>query len=314
MGSNTSTSSTQSTVSKVNKDGIETHMMQDILLDPRSPDVNRTPLARILGNRVKPVKQTPSTPVNNLRKTLLNSSNEKKLLDPRSPSQFIPRTPLNMSLDENGIEDSVGQYSLEYSGCIEEASCRNFNERLANITFDNSYTETNNPPKVSENEVNNVTVSCAVLVDDYDKEQPLADSQLEPEKLCQNTLEVPKSRFDVNGENISPVMDTNQHNKRYAVSAFSSTPISTLTNNQQKSLPSKKLAKMTKEIFLDDEIYKDSQYATPMKRLMKIKEPRTPFGCLQNQQQLVLKELDNSTPKTKPTSISQRANKPRIIN
>lgn len=132
----------------------------NILLDPRSPDINRTPLTGI-HNRVRKNASIPSTP-----STPKNSSYQIKSIksnfDPRSPSQFIPRTPLNISLDDDKIESSSTQYSLEYSGLVEEASCRHFNERLANITFDSSFTEPQNDKHAEEEELKPLAENIAV--------------------------------------------------------------------------------------------------------------------------------------------------------
>lgn len=76
MGS--SSSKTSTAMLKIDIDGNEENIMQNILLDPRSPDVNRTPMANILGSRLKSLEQTPIK-----YKTSLNTSNAKKLLDPR---------------------------------------------------------------------------------------------------------------------------------------------------------------------------------------------------------------------------------------
>lgn len=85
------------------------HYIQCNLLDPRSPDVNRTPLAQIISQRLsnaQNAEQTYLTPEKFLHKNFANySSKEMKLLDPRSPSQFIPRTPLNISIDDENIEN-----------------------------------------------------------------------------------------------------------------------------------------------------------------------------------------------------------------
>lgn len=118
----------------------------NILLDPRSPDINRTPLTGISSNRVRKNVSTPSTPKNSSRQM------QKSNFDPRSPSQFIPRTPLNISLEGDKVENSCTLYSLEYSGLVEEASCRYFNERLENLTFDSSFTEPQNDKHTEKKE------------------------------------------------------------------------------------------------------------------------------------------------------------------
>lgn len=345
MGTSSSkiyTQSTQTPVSKVKNCSKENINMDNILLDPRSPDVNRTPLTSILASRVKSIEETPSTPTKYVRETSLNVSKEKKFLDPRSPSQFIPRTPLNLSLDGDKIEHSSGQYSLEYSGCIEEASCRNFNERLANITFDDDFYAENNASNTFEKKTNDAIEDIPILctLAEEEEDQPIAGLAV-AEKHIQatpvTTLEVPKSRFDINeygdSENISPLVDPNMCIKRNALSAFSSTPIST-TINQQKLLI-KKQTKLNTEIFKDEKA-NNTEYSTPAKRVTKIKEvdnPRTPFGSIQNhrskstenlsqQPQAQLKENvrpyhindENFTPKSKLTPLSKQGNKLRRIN
>lgn len=127
----------------------------DLLLDPRSPNIARTPLTEIIANRLNinrfKFEQTVNcevetqTPSNSMRKKLLRdlgynyTTKELNLLDPRSPNLFIPRTPLNLSLNgDDEVDCSKAFQSLEYNGHIEEASCRNFNEKLANITLDDT--------------------------------------------------------------------------------------------------------------------------------------------------------------------------------
>lgn len=343
MGSNSSKTENQTTqtpMSKLKNCNKEKINMENILLDPRSPDVNRTPLTTILANRMKVVENEFSTPTKYVRETSLNVSKEKKFLDPRSPSQFIPRTPLNLSIDGDKIDSSSRQYSLEYSGCIEEASCRNFNERLANITFDDDFIE-ENASKMADKKLNEVVDDISTLCT-VDEEEPISDSSVSGKKRSQitpvTTSEVPKSRFDINvyadNENISPLLDSNMCIKRNALSAFSSTPITALTNQQK--LLAKKHTKLNTEIFKDDKI-NNTECTTPAKRMAKIKEtdnPRTPFGSIQNQlskstenltqqQQIQLKENvrafninndENFTPKTKSMALSKQGNKSRRIN
>lgn len=120
----------------------------DVLLDPRSPNIARTPLAEILAGRFAAVELVSEanleTPKNLLRKRLLRdlgvncASKEMNLLDPRSPSLLIPRTPINLSFNGDDELENSKIVSIEYNGIIEEASCRNFNEKLANITLDDA--------------------------------------------------------------------------------------------------------------------------------------------------------------------------------
>lgn len=77
------------------KDAANCSISDELLLDPRSPHINRTPLTDILGNRItlRNVRELDyfQTPTKILRKKLLSglgnkySTNELKLLDPRSP-------------------------------------------------------------------------------------------------------------------------------------------------------------------------------------------------------------------------------------
>lgn len=306
----------------------------NVLLDPRSPDVNRTPLASILNNRLnKRQNIEPVTPVN-LRKQLLNySAKELKLLDPRSPSQFIPRTPLNMSFNSEHLERSQQQYSLEYSGDIEEASCRNFNERLANITFDDLQNEAEQISKMlTANKLETIEDISIQNATSNEDERQLSDAECDEQRSHTPIDDQSKNAMDIDGENISPVIDPTSTNTRNAPSTFSSTPISTQTN-QLKSLLQKKHAKKSgkTEIFTDNSPNNGLELETPPKRLAKITEiekPRTPFGCLLNrrsksfenlsQQSFGLKESarsihvnnENATPKKqKSTALLKHVNR-----
>lgn len=271
------------------------------LLDPRSPDVNRTPI--ILNSRLTKravVQQTPVTPVN-LRKALLNySAKELKLLDPRSPSQFIPRTPLNMSFDAEHIDTSEQQFSLEYSGDIEEASCRNFNERLANITFDDVLRENENVVTSSDSKlerIEDVSITNAMddamdQHDDDDDEEEKNSNQTPNESMNQPNV----NAIHMDDENISPVVAAaDSVVKRNTASAASSTPISTSTSQLKSMLlknHNKKIANKT-GIFTDN-----MEMTTPTKRLDKINEddkPRTPFGCLLNRRSKSVENLSQQS-------------------
>lgn len=289
----------------------------NVLLDPRSPDIHRTPLTDILGNRLnyrQKIEQLPQTPINSLRTKLLNYSiNEKKLLDPRSPSQFIPRTPLNLSFDDNSkIEGNTALYSIEYNGNIEDESCRNFYERLANITFDDADNEIGNESKLPKHTLKEI------------KEEDIADTKFIPENKIQihsideedskksvaesihqtpTTVLAAVSKFnvdlDVEEKNISPIIcntvQTNRTNDE--LTAFSSTPIVTTNSQLKKLLLKSHIKKVNKpEIFEDDEFNdfasdsmmagnrsEDEILSTPIKRLIKDideSQPRTPLGVL----------------------------------
>lgn len=349
ISSKTSSESMQGTQMSKVKNNKNKSNLENILLDPRSPDINRTPLASILASRMRTAEETPSTPTKYVRETILNNPKENKFLDPRSPSQFIPRTPLNLSLKDDNIEINSGQYSLEYSGCIEEASCRNFNERLANITFDDNdeLCDRDNASKRNEKK----TIEAVELIDisnlctvDEEEDLDLSDSLKSAENGIQitpiPTLEAPKRRFETNvlhvdNENISPLVDLNMCIKRNALSAFSSTPNSTTICQQKQT--AKKHNKLNTEIFKDDQKTNNNmEYTTPAKRMAKIKEvdnPRTPFGSIQNhrskstenlshQPQTQIKEIarpyhinnENFTPNSKFAALSKQGNNSRRIN
>lgn len=336
---NSATASMNSSPSKVSKEKncvAKQIGLENILLDPRSPDVNRTPLTSILNNRMKNranLEQTPVTPAKYLRNRLLNhSAKDMKLFDPRSPSQFIPRTPLNMSFDGDNVETSANQYSLDYSGCIEEASCRNFNERLANITFDDVYT-TDLAQKTAHQHLEKIA-DISIPNGTGDDEQLPIELTI-PKSHNQTPIassEIPKhNHIHIDDDNISPVIDVTSNNKRNAVSAFSSTPIST-ANNQLKTLLQKKHTIKTgkTEIFTDDMTDKATEFSTPTKRLAKIREtenPRTPFGSLLNRRAKSVENLtqqlfgfkenirpnnendENVTPKMKTTDLMKQVNR-----
>lgn len=135
----------------------------DPMLDPRSPNIERTPLAVIFGTdrRIKKLVNNVCdesglhTPSNMMRRRLLRdlghnyTEKELNLLDPRSPSTFIPRTPivLSESQKERHSESSTAaadvSNSFEYTECLEDASCRNFSEKISNITLDDVDNQTN---------------------------------------------------------------------------------------------------------------------------------------------------------------------------
>lgn len=224
---------------------------QNILFDPRSPDINRTPISHRLNyNRnSEPIQETP---IKEMRKVPLNnSSKESRFLDPRSPSQFIPRTPLRMSRNEEHIESS-SQLSLEYSGCIEEASCRTFNERLENMTFEN----------------------CE------ESKSLLNDKEMYRVQNTPNIPEIPKNKkcgvINTDIEITSPVFDSVLSNKRNTKTTFSSTPISIL-NDQPKSLFNRKHATDTKTM---DRPCIDVR----LNKCGEVERSRTPFGSLLNDQ------------------------------
>lgn len=304
---------------KVKKDSnsnIESISLQR-LLDPRSPDVNRTPLPEILTHRFNNCVQNEEvvkTPINQFRKKLLNySSTDSKLLDPRSPSQFIPRTPLNLSFDESKLASKT-EFSLEYTGVIEEASCRNFNERLANITFDDCDIEIDSMSKTKLHEIQEEEDNNEVNNDNA------VDKNAETEKILELTSQIkndPRSpsqsiertplvlanavskiqNIADDERNISPIINETSDRKANQQQTFSSTPIVQQTG-QLKTLLLKKNFARKAEIFKDNEMCDGSVEVvetnlarnksievliTPVKQMAKRKEnekSRTPLGVL----------------------------------
>lgn len=120
------------------------------IIELKSPCIHQTPLTQIIANHLNGLSAhdglqhtTIQTPSYLLRKKILHdlgyaySINDTMSTDPRSPSQLIPRTPINLALGANDTNQSMTSVgSFQYSGLVEENSCRKFNEKLANITLD----------------------------------------------------------------------------------------------------------------------------------------------------------------------------------
>lgn len=289
----------------------------NVLMDPRSPDIHRTPLTDILGNRLnyrERLEQLPQTPINTLRSRLLNYSIiEKKLLDPRSPSQFIPRTPLNLSFDDNSkLEGNTALYSIEYNGNIEDESCRNFCERLANITFDDADNDIGNDSKLPKKSLREIKEEDSaepkktINVEAEIVPASETDYKSSTETIHQTPNAVPAvSKFqctdgvDDDEKNISPIISITTANKMNGndLSAFSSTPIVANNGQLKKLLLKAHMKKANKpnifEDVEDDGHISDSMIAanrsedeilsTPVKRLIKDtndNKSRTPLGVL----------------------------------
>lgn len=296
----------------------------NILLDPRSPNITRTPLFRFFSHRVT---QTPfqaevneCTPSNVLRKRLLrdiglNTSKETNLLDPRSPSQFIPRTPLhfapNDTLDAENSRGSSKVISLEYSGYIEEASCRNFNAKLSNITLDDTDYEDVNDSLVIDGELAEIRRKYMEtnfdFVGDEIKFRQEEDPRSPSESICRTPFVLASkakslSQSDMSGmENVSPIVTANAivddggvatEKKANIYALFSSTPTvpQTIGTNVVKV---KNLEKIIKTRIYEDEPETENAVAssksieiltTPLKRFVKPnvndEKPRTPLSIV----------------------------------
>lgn len=294
MGNNSSKAPTTMTPVKSNlaKNSAATATDHDdlrrILLDPRSPDVNRTPLPENVANRFVDRHQmvnaamaaeidVPKTPVTAFRQKLLNVSiNEMKLLDPRSPSQFIPRTPISAASLDDTKAASTTHFSLEYTGIIEEASCRNFNERLANLTLDDSDTETNAKPAVKLQKIHeeasadvpteapvhiladvnvmDVTQEKIAPMDETSQSDPRSPSVSIPRtplvlSTVTPTILVAKlERVDADEEkSISPIVGDVAEPKAKPPATFSSTPIVATGGVRKSKLPKRTVLHKTEE-------------------------------------------------------------------
>lgn len=267
----------------------------DVLLDPRSPHIARTPLVKNASHQLtdKPlrIELNAHTPTNILRKRILRdiglnyTSKEINLLDPRSPSLFIPRTPLQLSSDDAfGGEQSRGTskvISLEYSGFIEEASCRNFNEKLANITLDDTDYEEASDSLVKDDEFREgelAQIRRKYLETNFDfvgdeiKFLPEQDPRSPSENICRTPFVLSSkakslSQSDVSAIDIvSPIVigtvnsivgnDDGIENKiteKYALQMFSSTPTVHLRTGDGGVVKAKNLEKMIETRIYEDE-------------------------------------------------------------
>lgn len=305
----------------------------DVLLDPRSPHIARTPLSKILPHRLDgkslQIQLNEQTPTNILRKRLLRdiglnyTSKELNLLDPRSPSSFIPRTPLYLSSggDSFGEENSrvaSKVISLEYSGFIEEASCRNFNEKLANITLDDTDYEDASESMAKDDEFRDgelAEIRRKYLETNFDfvgdeiKFLHDRDPRSPSENICRTPFVLTSkakslSQSDVSGiDNVSPIItimntvdndgDDDDNTKRnteiYAL--FSSTPTVQQASGFAAIAKGKNLEKMIKSRIYEDEPETENTVRssksieilmTPMKKLVNVNDekPRTPLSIV----------------------------------
>lgn len=333
----------QANIELKNRENNDLTMDPNVLMDPRSPDIHRTPLTDILGNRLNyrdRVELLPHTPINSLRSKLFNCSlNDKKFLDPRSPSQFIPRTPLNLSFDDTSkLNDNTALYSIEYNGYIEDESCRNFYERLANITFDDADNE------AAANATKSQKVALHEIREEDQSDEVKSISEQEIQKLLVTASEtmmqqpktpvsklpiVSKLKFtddlEADGKCISPIVNNAVSiNKTIAASStFSSTPIVANNGQLKKILLKTHLKKVNKtEIFEDDEIdgcvmdtildgnrSEDEILSTPAKRLNRDggNTPRTPLSVL-NRRSKSVETLSQRQSKLNQTKGNERVN------
>lgn len=243
----------------------------DPLLDPRSPNIERTPISTVLSiqQRLKNSVATTTmddaqTPNNFMQRKLLRdlgynySVKELNMLDPRSPSLFIPRTPLDFKkVQDDGAVAADLTNSFEYNECIEEASCRNFNEKISNITLDDSNEElpADGAEDVSE-------IRRKYLETNFDVVEPKSKSE-ENDDPRSPSLNVYRTPIVLSGvpkgtipKQISPdnmenfLLDINEINEP----VFSSTPTTTIASTETPTKRTCAIAKKQKNLVYEDEI------------------------------------------------------------
>lgn len=99
------------------------------------PPVEQTPLTKKIvthfAQRELNQNAAAETPFHLMRKKILQDLGHADSIDPRSPSQRIPRTPLN-------IQKEVNEFDRDLSQCdgSPDDSCTAFNKKLADIMLD----------------------------------------------------------------------------------------------------------------------------------------------------------------------------------
>lgn len=117
---------------------VDETIKQSRMLEPKTPApmVPQTPLTKTIANQIaKDDVQSNlaiQTPTYLLRKKILHDLGYRYSVmdtDPRSPSQCIPRTPVTLA----DVEAETS--SFQYNSSLED-SCRDFNDRLDDITLE----------------------------------------------------------------------------------------------------------------------------------------------------------------------------------
>lgn len=96
------------------------------------PPVEQTPLAKKIATHIAQSgmnKTATETPFHLMRKKILRDLGHADSIDPRSPSQRIPRTPLNIQKEDDVFEKNI-------QCCSSDDSCASFNKKLADIMLD----------------------------------------------------------------------------------------------------------------------------------------------------------------------------------
>lgn len=246
----------------------------DPLLDPRSPNIERTPISTVMTiqQRLKNSVATTTmddaqTPTNFMQRKLLRdlghsySVKELNMLDPRSPSLFIPRTPLDFKkVPEDGPRPASLANSFEYNECIEEASCRNFNEKISNITLDDSNDEL---PADGAEDVSEIRRKYLETNFDVAEPKSTSDENDDPRSPSLNVyrtpivlsgvpkVTIPKQISPDTADNMEDFLhDINEINEP----VFSSTPTTTIASIETPTKRTCAIEKKQKNLVYEDEI------------------------------------------------------------
>lgn len=126
-----------------------------VALEPQTPAIPQTPLTQTIATHLNHLTKhnmnqnsNIKTPSYLLRKKILYDLGYTypiKEADPRSPSQCIPRTPLNIT-DTVDTTDESKNSSFLYNSTLED-SCRDFNTKLDDITMEETDANDQNEAK-----------------------------------------------------------------------------------------------------------------------------------------------------------------------
>lgn len=181
---------------------------------PPTPAIPQTPLTETIAHHLNRITtedvnqyQKIQTPTYLLRKKILYDlgyTYSLKENDPRSPSQRIPRTPMNLennnSAAEANNENDIS--SLQYNSTLED-SCREFNSKLDEITMDET--------EMAQHDVEQIEIDANCEETDAswcDQKTPDAENQREPD-FAQHT--------NANLQNKTILVDDGTKSKKLAI-------------------------------------------------------------------------------------------------